>query len=711
MAAWYPTIALLVAAIWLSIAALSYRRGESRPWWPALIMIVACMFCWNVGYFLQQVVLDSNVEYVTSLMIEASKLMVAAGALHFTISLSRPATDWRAAVVGIGYLLAVVLFLGGHMPSIHALLSGADPGWEAVPVVYVVVACGIAVGLQVFELERATSPLDRSRIKYVLFASAVVAAGYGNDVYTTIGIPTWSLGNVTAAFFGLPTWSLGNVSAVFCGAMGVYVMTCERLIPISTVFRNIRHVVAALVLISAAFLALLAIDRGMVRPWLVAVPVAVVVTLYLLFLVRHRLFEIGERMLFWGRYHFRRTLNAFEAQIAGMESAREMVARLLELLTEELGVEHALLIAGEDIEPLFVGLDEPSFRGSVVGEHIYALREVHLLEVLKRVGGPMQRRDVLQDSWASKLGIAIDVAALDKTLERMRCELLLPLTAGDRVLGALGLGEKVSGDVYSNEDIGALRELAAHMGLYLENARINYRAQQADRMISLRNMADRIVERLRTRVETLRETVEPIEPAKPLDSETLESIRRDLAHVHDVVDALRRFALPPAVRPVRTELASVVDYMLKDYQWSRWFERIEMETDLDDDLPSVFVDPAQFGRALEMVVLNAYESIGNRPGTVTISAFANIDSPRPHVRIDVADSGPGVGSEDAAHIFEPLYSTKPGHFGVGLSVAYALFQQNNCSVSVSTNSPDGGALFTIRCPLWATPIEPKENWT
>jgi len=694
MAAWYPTIALLVAALWLLIAALSYRRGGSRPWWPALIMLVACMFCWNVGFFLKETVVDKNVTSVTSLMIDASKLMAAASVLHLATSLSQVVTGWRAAVAGAGYLLAATFFLAGHVPAAQNLLFGPGLHWDAVPVTYVLIVCGIAVGLQMLELKKANSPLERTRIKYVLLASGVTAAGFSHEVYTTIGVPTWSFSNVTA---------------VFCGAMGVYAMTGERLIPISTVFRNIRHTVAALVLISAAFLALLAIDSGMVRLWLVAVPVVVVVTLYLLFLVRHRLFEIGEWMLFWGRYQFRRTLNAFEAQISGMESAREMVAKLLELLTEELGVEHALLIASEDIEPLFVGLDEPSVRGSVVGAHVYAFREVRLLEVLKRSGGPIRRRDVVQESWAAELGIAVDVAALDKTLKRMHCELLLPLTAGDRLLGALGLGEKASGDMYSKEDIGALRELAAHVGLYLENARINYRAQQTDRMISLRNMADRIVERLRKRVETLRETVEPIEPAKPLDSETLASLRHDLAHVHDIVDALRRFALPPAVRPVRSEISSVVDHILKDHHLKRWFERIEIEVDLDEDLPSVFVDPAQFGRALEMVVLNACESIGNRPGTVTISAFANTDSPRPHIRLDVADTGPGVGAEEAAYIFEPLYSTKPGHFGVGLSVAYALLRQNDCSVSVSTNSPDGGALFTIRCPLWATPIEPKEE--
>ena len=114
MAAWYPTIALLVAFIWVLISVLSYRRGGSRPWWPALIMLVACMFCWNVGYFIRETVADKNVALVTSLMIDASKLMAAASALHLATSLSQAVIGWRAAVAGVGYVLAATFFLAGH---------------------------------------------------------------------------------------------------------------------------------------------------------------------------------------------------------------------------------------------------------------------------------------------------------------------------------------------------------------------------------------------------------------------------------------------------------------------------------------------------------------------------------------------------------------------------------------------------------------------
>jgi len=689
----YPLVALLVAGTWMFVVALGYRRSVSRPWWPALLIVATGMVCWNVGYCLEQTVLDSSVAYVASFLIEASALMVTAGAVHFAASLTRVPTGWRAVVACVGYVVAAGLFLTGRIPSIGVFLAGRGPDWDRVVVIYEAAACIVVFALQGVELARAKMPLDRHRIKYVMLATVVTVAAYINDFdFMT----------------GLPNWSLGNVTSVFCGAIVVRAMVGDRLVPVSTVFRNTRHMLAAVVLIAAGYIALLTVGPEVLRLWLVLVPVAVVVTLYMLFLVRNKVFDTVERLLFSERYRFRRELEAFETRIATMDSPRDMATKLLELFTDRLGIEHALLIASEEIEPLFIGIENQSFRGTVAGEHVYALREMRLLKILSRAGGPVRRQDILSESWGREIGIPFNTRAMEKTMDRMHCELFLPLTAGNRLLGALGLGEKASGDVYNNEDIRVLRELAVHIGLYLENARIHYRAQQADRMASLRQMADRLVERLRERVERLRDTIEPLDPAASIDPEMLGNLRRDLAHVHDIVDALRRFARPPAANPIRCDTNRAVRQMLDEYHWERWFEHVTIETELAEDLPPTFVDPVQLRRALDIVLLNACESVSNHSGTVVICTVANIDSPRPHVRIDVTDSGPGVPPEDTVRIFEPLYTTKAGHFGVGLPVAYTLLRQSGCSVAVSNSPKTGGATFTIRCPLWATPIEPGE---
>jgi len=689
---WYTTIALLVSAGWLLIGAVSFRRGVYRTWWSALMIVSVAMVCWNVGYFLQQNVPDSSVATATSLMIEASGLMAIAGVLHFAAALTRVPTGWRAVAACIGYLLAVALFLAGHIPPIRTIRFFAGSDWDMVVLAYGMIVCAATFAIEIVELVQASDPVERHRIKYVIMATAGASAGYAHDFYVT---------------GGLPTWSFGNVTAVFCGAVGVHAMTGDTIVPISTVFRDIRHALAAVVLIVLSYVALLTVGRDTAVMWLVAVPVAVVVTLYLLFLVRHRVFELGERILFSERYHFRRKLNLFESRIATIGSSRELVSKLLELLTEHLGIQHALLIASEEIEPLFAGIEEQSSSGTVTGEHVYALREVHLLKILSRLNGPLRRSDLARESLESEIGISFDRSAMDRTMQRMHCELVLPLFAGDRLLGALGLGEKASGDVYSKEDVRALLELAAHIGLYLENARIRHRAQQADRMTSLREMADRIVQMLRERVEKLRDAVEPMQPDGSLDAATLDRFRNELAHVHDVVDALRRFARPPSVSRGKCDVARVIRQVLDGYHWERWFEHVTIDTEVEEELPAAFADHKQLARALELLLLNACEAVDNHSGTVTISAAANADAPRPHTRIDITDSGPGIDPENALRIFEPLYTTRPGHFGVGLSVAYALLRQNECSISISNNPESGGATVTVRCPMWASPVEPK----
>ena len=66
--------------------------------------------------------------------------------------------------------------------------------------------------------------------------------------------------------------------------------------------------------------------------------------------------------------------------------------------------------------------------------------------------------------------------------------------------------------------------------------------------------------------------------------------------------------------------------------------------------------------------------------------------------ITVADSGPGVGPEAAAHLFEPFFTTKARGTGLGLPIVQQIARQHGGEVTW-TNRPGGGAEFTIRLPL------------
>jgi len=72
------------------------------------------------------------------------------------------------------------------------------------------------------------------------------------------------------------------------------------------------------------------------------------------------------------------------------------------------------------------------------------------------------------------------------------------------------------------------------------------------------------------------------------------------------------------------------------------------------------------------------------------------------VEMTVADSGPGIAPENQLRLFEPFFTTKRSGSkvgtGLGLSLVYAIAQQDGLGLSVESEM-DKGATFTIVIPV------------
>jgi len=93
---------------------------------------------------------------------------------------------------------------------------------------------------------------------------------------------------------------------------------------------------------------------------------------------------------------------------------------------------------------------------------------------------------------------------------------------------------------------------------------------------------------------------------------------------------------------------------------------------------------------------------------ITNALDAMEDCPRKEIHIEarpvgndivvtVRDTGPGIGADQAASVFDPFYTTKGvgKGMGLGLSIAFGLVNQFGGSISAG-NAPECGAVFTLR---------------
>jgi signal transduction histidine kinase len=78
------------------------------------------------------------------------------------------------------------------------------------------------------------------------------------------------------------------------------------------------------------------------------------------------------------------------------------------------------------------------------------------------------------------------------------------------------------------------------------------------------------------------------------------------------------------------------------------------------------------------------------------------------VLITIRDNGPGISNEDMKKIFDPLFTTKPGKTGLGLTICREILDELGGSITVESFY-DRGASFTVELPLFFRPYPDKKS--
>jgi len=170
-----------------------------------------------------------------------------------------------------------------------------------------------------------------------------------------------------------------------------------------------------------------------------------------------------------------------------------------------------------------------------------------------------------------------------------------------------------------------------------------------------------------------------------------DSIEREVWTLKHLVDEFSRYARLPEVQPRPVAFEEVVASVMALY---RGHQGIEWTVETDPRLGTVMVDADQMRRALINLIDNAVAAMGGH-GQIRIAArpFSGPGS----VRIEVADSGPGIPPADRDKMFVPYFSTKSRGTGLGLAIVHRVVTDHRGTIRVEDNEPTG-ARFVIEIP-------------
>ncbi|WP_291398237.1 PAS domain-containing sensor histidine kinase [Devosia sp.] len=109
----------------------------------------------------------------------------------------------------------------------------------------------------------------------------------------------------------------------------------------------------------------------------------------------------------------------------------------------------------------------------------------------------------------------------------------------------------------------------------------------------------------------------------------------------------------------------------------------------------VLVDRVQIQQVLTNLMRNAVEAMkDSEVKELSVSTRKEGHS----VVVQVADTGPGIDDDLAAHLFQPFVTTKANGMGIGLSISRRIIASHGGAITVARNDR-GGATFTFDLPI------------
>lgn len=187
-------------------------------------------------------------------------------------------------------------------------------------------------------------------------------------------------------------------------------------------------------------------------------------------------------------------------------------------------------------------------------------------------------------------------------------------------------------------------------------------------------------------IELLSETVTGATASRAVDAMT-----QDVQRLERVSHRFERIGRPP--RDERVDATALVQ-RLADYFAAR-APTLARTVTIRSEHPGVPVlvrgDQVLLEWVLEVLIKNAMDALGGRSGEVVVSVTP---SPEGGARIRVQDDGPGVPRKLRKRIFDAGFTTKERGWGIGLSLARRIVEENHHGRLVLADT-DRGAAFDV----------------
>jgi C4-dicarboxylate-specific signal transduction histidine kinase len=175
----------------------------------------------------------------------------------------------------------------------------------------------------------------------------------------------------------------------------------------------------------------------------------------------------------------------------------------------------------------------------------------------------------------------------------------------------------------------------------------------------------------------------------------LESIVAASHRASGIIASVRAmFKKEPSER-VPTDINQIILTVLSIVRLELQQHRVDLQTHLNERLPTVLGDKVQLQQVVLNLAMNAVEAMQSVQTRVLI---VQTDQTSPKVvRVSIEDTGPGIDPSNIDRVFQPYFTTKANGMGMGLVICRSIIENHDGRIWASPRT-NGGSIFQFELP-------------
>ncbi|MEA3429578.1 MAG: ATP-binding protein [Thermodesulfobacteriota bacterium] len=434
-----------------------------------------------------------------------------------------------------------------------------------------------------------------------------------------------------------------------------------------------------------------------------------------------------------GKYDYQKTIKDLSQTIASVLNLDEIAKHLMNTVVNVMKVDHCALFLCDLSES---GCKHFAARGKYCNfvNSISMADTDSIIQYIKRQRQPMIKKKLIQRSGKP------DITGVLSDMDRLYAEILFPMIFEKKLIGFIVLGEKLSGDLFTPEDMDLFETLSSQCALAVENARsyklIHDLNKNLEKKVKERTVAlqEALSEKERTQEQLIQSeslaaigqlvagtahelnnpltsvtsliqsTIEDLSQwgdRTPLDKDLIDDLRfadKELKRARAIVASLLGLSRQTQTYTEAVNLNLVIQDALR-ILYNQYKERdIEIVENYDRDLPDVRGNFANLGQVVMNVIKNGIQAVEEKKGLISLAT--RFDNDIKQVVFECEDNGPGISKSHRHDIFKPFFTTKEvgKGTGLGLYICHEIIRKHGGAITVE-DSDKQGSKFVVSLPV------------